>query len=125
MDGGSFVLKNRIDKSKEVVKLSDISEAWLRDKLNTAHIAIFEKARQFRDANTHWADTYDQMKQILKEKGGFVRCYFKPDRAAEAKIKEETKATVRCIPFDQPGTSGKDIFGGEETAIQAIFATAY
>jgi prolyl-tRNA synthetase len=125
VDAGSFVLKNRIDKSKEVVKLNDVSEAWLREKLNAAHVAIFEKARQFRDANTHWADTYDQMKQILKEKGGFVRCYFKPDRAAEAKIKEETKATVRCIPFDQPGTSGKDIYSGEETSIQAIFATAY
>jgi prolyl-tRNA synthetase len=125
VDAGSFVLKNRLDKSKEVVKLSDISEAWLREKLNAAHVALFEKARQFRDANTHWADTYDQMKQILKEKGGFVRCYFKPDRAAEAKIKDETKATVRCIPFDQPGTSGKDIFSEEETSIQAIFATAY
>jgi len=125
VDGGAFVLKNRLDRNKEIVKLGDVSAAWLREKLNAAHVALFEKAKQFRDANTHWADTYDQMKQILKEKGGFVRCYFKPDRAAEAKIKEETKATVRCIPFDQPGTSGKDILTGEETSTQVIFATAY
>ena len=58
------------------------------------------------------------MKPILKEHGGFVRCYFKPDRAAEAKIKEETKATVRCIPFAQPGTKGKDVYtrGGDGDA---------
>ena len=65
------------------------------------------------------------MKQILKEKGGFVRCYFQPDRANEAKIKEETKATVRCVPFDQTGTAGKDIYTGKETQTQVLFAQAY
>jgi prolyl-tRNA synthetase len=125
VDAESFVLKGRIDGSKQVFKLSDLNETWLRTKLDVAQAALFEKARQFREANTHWADTYDQMKQIIKEKGGFVRCYFKPDRAAEAKIKEQTKATVRCIPFDQPGTSGKDIYSGEETTTQVLFAQAY
>jgi prolyl-tRNA synthetase len=105
--------------------LNDISETWLRDKLTAAQSALFEKARQFRDANTHWADSYDKLKQIIKDKGGFVRCFFKPDRAAEAKIKEETKATVRVVPFDQPGTSGKDIFSGEETTTQVLFSLAY
>ena len=50
------------------------------------------------------------MKKILSEQGGFVRVWFKPDRAVEAKIKEQTKATVRCIPLDQPGGSGHCIF---------------
>ena len=65
------------------------------------------------------------MKQILKEHGGFVRCYFKPDREAEKRIKDETKATVRCIPFDQPGTPGKCIYSGEETSTEVLFAQAY
>jgi prolyl-tRNA synthetase len=125
VDGESFVLKGRIDGSKTVVKLSELTEGWLRAKLDAAHVALFDKARQFREANTHWADSYDQLKQIIKEKGGLVRCFFKPDRAAEAKIKEQTKATVRCIPFDQPGTSGKDIYSGEGTTTQVLFAQAY
>jgi prolyl-tRNA synthetase len=125
VDAGAFVLKGRIDGSKETVKLSDINEQWLRTRLDAAHAVLFEKARQFREANIHWADTYDQMKQILKGKGGFVRCWFQPDRAAESKIKEETKATVRCIPFDQPGKKGKDIYTGNETGTQVLFAQAY
>ncbi|HEX4793961.1 MAG TPA: proline--tRNA ligase [Humisphaera sp.] len=121
----SFMLKSRIDGTKEPIKLADVDANWLRARLDKAHHALFEKARQFRDSNTRWADTYDQMKQILGEQGGFVRCYFQPDRAAEAKIKEQTKATVRCIPFDQPGTAGKCIFTGQETATQVLFALAY
>ena len=108
VDAGSFVLKSRIDGSKEVVKLDGRRRRrWLRDQLDTAHQQLFDKAQAFRDANTRDAPSYDEMKQILEEQGGFVRCFFKPDRAAEAKIKEETKATVRVFPFDQPGTKGK------------------
>jgi prolyl-tRNA synthetase len=125
IDQGSFVLKGRIDGSKEVVKLDQISGQWLRDKLNVAHTALFEKARHYRESNTRDASTYDELKQILKEHGGFIRCFFKPDRANEAKIKEETKATVRVIPFDQPGTKAKDIYTGEETGTQVLFAQAY
>ena len=125
VDAGAFVLKGRIDGSKETVKLEDVNEQWLRARLDAAHAALFEKATQFREANTRWADTYDQMKQIFKEKGGFVRCWFEPDRAAEAKIKEETKATVRCVPFDQPQAKGKDIYTGKETGTQVLFAQAY
>ena len=125
VDADSFVLKGRIDGSKQPYKLTDASSAWLNEKLNAAHAALFERARQYREANTTWADTYDQMKQILKDKGGFVRCYFKPGIEAEARIKDQTKATVRCIPFDQPGTTGKDIYTGEETSIQVLFAQAY
>ena len=56
---------------------------------------MFEKAKQFQIANTRDAATYDEFKKIIAEHGGFVRCYFQPDREAEKKIKEETKATVR------------------------------
>jgi prolyl-tRNA synthetase len=54
-----------------------------------------------------------------------VRCFFEPDREAEAKIKSETKATVRCIPFGQPGTSGKCVYSGKDTSTQVLFAQAY
>jgi prolyl-tRNA synthetase len=125
MAAESFMLKGRIDGTKEPIKLADVGPDWLRDRLDQAHAQLFDRAREFRESNTRDASSYDQMKQILAEHGGFVRCYFKPDRAAEAKIKEETKATVRCIPFDQPSTSRKCIYTGEETDTQVLFAVAY
>jgi prolyl-tRNA synthetase len=125
VDQNSFVLKGRIDGSKEIVKLDDVKPGWLRTKLDQAQTALFEKAKAYQQANTRDASTYDELKRIIKEQGGFVRCFFRPDREAEKKIKEETKATVRCIPFDQPGTKGKCIYSGEETETQVLFAMAY
>ena len=125
VDAGAFVLKSRIEGTKDVVNLADASRKWFTDKLDAAHQALIAKAKAHREANTRDATTYDQLKQIIKEQGGFVRCFFKPDKANEKKIKDETKATVRCIPFDQPGTSGKDIYTGEETSTQVLFAQAY
>ena len=86
---------------------------------------MFQKALDFQKANTRRAESYDDLKKLIAGEAGFVRCFFKPGKAAEAKIKDETKATVRCIPFDQPGTKGKCIFSGEETDVEVIFAQAY
>ncbi len=124
-EAGSFVLKGRIDGSKQIIKLEEVTDGFLRDRLNQAHVALFERARHFRDQNTRDAETYDQLKKIIAEQGGFVRAFFNPDRAAEEKIKQETKATVRCIPFAQPGQPGKCIYSGEETSTQVIFGQAY
>ena len=127
VDAGTLVLKSRLGAgAKEIIKLDDItSPQWLQEKLDAAHAALFEKAKKFRDESTRRASTYDEMKRIIAEQGGFVRCYFIPDRANEAKIKEETKATVRCIPFDQPATAGKCIYTGQETTTEVLFAQAY
>ena len=125
VDAGSFILKSRISGTKETIQLADVNPNWLQDRLNQAHDALFEKAKTYRAANTRDADSYEQMRSILKEHGGFVRVYFKPDPAAEARIKEQTKATVRCIPFDQPTSPGKCVYSGEETGTQVLFALAY
>jgi prolyl-tRNA synthetase len=127
VDAGSFVLKARIDGSKTPVRMEEVKGPhWLQSRLDAAHATLFEKARAFREANTRDAGSYDEMKKILKkEQGGFVRAFFKPDRTSEARIKEETKATVRVVPFAQPGTPGKDIYTGQETETQVLFAQAY
>jgi prolyl-tRNA synthetase len=119
------VLKRRLDRGKENVALNDVSQPWLSSKLHEVHAAMLDRARKFREENTRDAVTYDEMKTIIAQQGGFVRCFFEPDRQAEAKIKAETKATVRCIPFAQPDTSGKCIFSGKETRTQVLFAQAY
>jgi prolyl-tRNA synthetase len=122
---GVFVLKNRLNREKETVKLTDVSAQWLRDKLAAMHNDLLARARKFRDENTREAATYEEMKKILETTGGFVRCYFEPNAENEAKVKAETKATVRCIPFDQPATGGTDIITGKETHTQVLFAQAY
>ena len=127
VDGGAMVVKKRLDRSKEIVPLATVTADWLRGQLDAVQKAMLDKARAFRDASMHTATSYDEFKKLV-EAGGFVRCHFTPDRANEAKIKEETKATVRCIPFDYNGdkaTAGKDIFTGQETTTQVIFAQAY
>jgi len=69
IDAGQFVLKGRIDGSKEIIKLEEASESWLRARLDAAHGTLFEKAKAYRTANTHDVDTYDQLKQTLESKG--------------------------------------------------------
>lgn len=125
VDSNAFVLKKRLDRSKATVPLADISGDWLRSQLAETQVAMLDRARQFRDASTHRAGSYDELKQLLAAKGGFVRCYFEPDRDVETKVKEETKATVRCIPFDQPTSPGKCIVTGKETKTEVLFALAY
>lgn len=125
VQSNALMLKRRLDRGKEIVNLDQISAAWLRGKLDEVHQAMYDKALKFRDENTRWASSYEEMKKILANEGGFVRCFFKPDRAVEAKIKEETKATVRCIPFEQSGRVGKDIYTGQETSTEVLFAQAY
>ncbi|HEX4055467.1 MAG TPA: aminoacyl--tRNA ligase-related protein [Tepidisphaeraceae bacterium] len=122
---GTVVLKRRLDREKLSVPIGELSGAWLRQKLEQIQAAMFQKAREYRDQNTRDAGSYDEMKKILAEQGGFVRAYFKPDRASEAKIKEQTKATVRCIIREDPAQPGKCIYSGETTNSLVLFAQAY
>jgi prolyl-tRNA synthetase len=128
VDANAFVLKKRLDRSKEIVQRDTVTADWLRAGLDAIQTALFDKAAAFRDANIRTAATYDELKKIISENGGFVRCHFTPNRDIEAKIKDETKATVRCIPFEYNGdraTPGKDIYTGQETTTQVIFAQSY
>ena len=122
--GGAFVLKNRLNRDKATIPLAEATVDWLRRKMADSHAAMFEKAKKFRDENTRPAASYEEMKKILAEHGGFVRCFFEPDRKSEAEIKSQTKATVRCILPEKTG-SGKCIFTGKETEVEVLFAQAY
>jgi len=88
---------------------------------------LYERAKKFRDANTFELTSYDEFKQFMEGEGskGFVRAHWCGARECEARIKEETKATTRCIPFDQGNKVGQCIHCGKESKEQAIFAKAY
>ncbi|MGH9404556.1 MAG: proline--tRNA ligase [Terriglobia bacterium] len=85
--------------------------------------AIFQRALGFRRSNTVEAEDYGEFKQAVEK--GFAHSWWCGASACEEKIKEETKATMRCIPLEQPGGSGKCIYCGEAAAEKAIFARAY
>ena len=89
--------------------------------------ALFQRAKAFQAENTHYTESYEEFKQIIAEKRGFVRVKWAENTAAELAIKEETKATLRVIPFDQPegGVQGKSIYTGKPATCEAIFARAY
>jgi prolyl-tRNA synthetase len=92
--------------------------------LKTIQANMLEKATQFRDAHIHEPEDYEAFKQIIAE-DGWCYVWWKASAENEAQIKEDTKATLRCIPLDQPGGKGRCIFSGEETAEKAYFAKAY
>ena len=81
-----------------------ISRDKVRDEISNLLIKIqselFDQAKNFRDRNTHVVETYKDFKSIIKS-GGFVRCGWDGSEDTEAKIKDETKATIRCVPFDE------------------------
>jgi prolyl-tRNA synthetase len=85
--------------------------------------ALFDRALRFREEHTFTATNYEELKQGIEK--GFVRCYWAGSREDEQRIQDETRATIRCLPLDQPDVPGKCILTGKETTQQAIFARAY
>ena len=86
---------------------------------------ILHKAVNFRDKNTTTVQSYKEFKNIISNNGGFVRCGWDGTEASEAAIKNETKATIRCIPFNSDPTGLKCIYSGDKAVHEAIFAKAY
>ncbi|MBU0545465.1 MAG: proline--tRNA ligase, partial [Proteobacteria bacterium] len=85
--------------------------------------SMFQRALKFRDDNTHEVDNYDDFKRII-DAGGFVKAFWAGDGKMEAKIQEETKATIRCIPFDQ-NQAGICFYTGKTADTYAIFGKSY
>ena len=117
------VLVRRDNKEKTVVTKTD-SVNRIDMFLNEIQNNLFNKALAFRNNNTHIVSNYDDFKKVINE-GGFVRCGWNGEKDTESKIKEETKATIRCIPFDENPDELKCIISGEVAKHEVIFAKAY
>ena len=125
VQNNSVVLVRRDNRAKEVASI-DALETVLPGLLEEVQQALLQRAREFLKSNTFVTDDYEEFKQII-ERRGFARVKWTEDSAAELAIKEETKATLRVIPFDQPegGVSGKSIYTGKPATCEAIFGRAY
>jgi prolyl-tRNA synthetase len=86
---------------------------------------IYQKAHSFREENTTEANSYDEFKQVLDTKAGFVSAHWDGTPETEQKIKEETKATIRCIPLDNKKEDGVCIYSGKPSTQRVLFARAY
>jgi prolyl-tRNA synthetase len=86
---------------------------------------LFDRARRFRDDHTIAVKTYEDLRSIMEKEEGFARCFWAGSGSDEDRIKEETKATIRCVPLEQSGEKGRCVLTGKETDVQVIFAKAY
>lgn len=109
-------------EGKSFVPQAGIADA-ARSILATIQADMLQRATEFREANTFEPKNYDEFKSIVEN--GFARAWWCGERQCEAEIKEETKATTRCIPLDQPGGSGVCIHCSKPATEVAIFAKAY
>ncbi|MGC9347427.1 MAG: proline--tRNA ligase [Anaerolineae bacterium] len=109
-------------EGKTLIPMSEI-ESRVPEMLDTVQEAIYQKALDFRESHIQDVETYEELKEAVET--GFARAWWAGDAEDEARIKIETKATVRCIPLDQPGGLGKCVYTGEETSEVAIFGRAY
>jgi len=123
LENGTIELARRDTMTKETVSFDGIVET-IKNMLVEVQDNIYAKALKFRMDNTREVDTWDDFKEEIK-KGGFLLCHWDGTPETEEKIKAETKATIRCIPFDIDKTPGKCIYTGQPSAQRVIFAIAY
>ena len=120
----SVVVVRRDTGEKESVKDKEIAK-YVVEILEKIQKNLFDKALKFREDNTRPVDSWEEFKKVLEDKGGFLLAHWCGDAKCEAKIKEETKATIRCIPFDQKKEKGRCVLCGGESEGRVIFAKAY
>jgi len=107
---------------KQFVSQDGIAQT-VADLLVEVQQALLDRATKFRDDNTHDVDNYDDFKTAVST--GFARVWWAGDNADETRVKEETKATIRCFPIDQPGGTGTCFLTGKPADKIAIFGRAY
>ncbi|MDJ1472053.1 proline--tRNA ligase [Xanthocytophaga flava] len=124
LENGTAEVARRDTKEKKVYSMENLA-SQIEGLLADIQQNIYQKAQTFRTANTTKVETYDEFKQMLDEKPGFVLAHWDGTSETEERIKEETKATIRCIPLDAPAEEGKCIVTGKPSSRRVLFARAY
>ena len=123
LENGTIELARRDTMSKETVQFDGIVET-IQNLLQEVQENIYQKALKFRLENTREVDTWEEFKEEIK-KPGFLLCHWDGTPETEEKIKAETKATIRCIPFDVEEEEGKCMVTGKPSHRRVLFAKAY
>ncbi|MDR1679701.1 MAG: proline--tRNA ligase [Prevotellaceae bacterium] len=123
LENGTVEIARRDTLAKETVSIDGV-ENYIKKLLEDIQTTIYQKAADYRASVTRNIDSYDEFKVEI-EKGGFLLCHWDGTPETEEKIKEETKATIRCIPFDGDHTPGLCMVTGRPSAQRVVFARAY
>ena len=123
LENNTIELMRRDTLEKENVSFDNIAQ-HVTELLTDIQNNLFEKARRYRDAHIYECDNYDEFKTKVKD-GGFFLCHWDGTAETEAKIKEETQATIRCIPFGYEQTEGIDMVSGKPAKCRVIIARSY
>ncbi|MES2138400.1 MAG: proline--tRNA ligase [Bacteroidota bacterium] len=124
LENGTVEVARRDTLEKETLQQADI-ETKIAHLLEQIQDNLYQKARTMREAKTYKADTYEEFKRILEETPGFVMAHWDGTPESEQKIKEETKATIRCIPLNNKQEAGICIYSGKPSIQRVVFAKAY
>ena len=123
LENSTIEIMRRDTLEKESVSFDNIVER-VKTLLDNIQANLFEKARAYRDAHVYECDNYDEFKERVKD-GGFFLCHWDGTAETEAKIKEDTQATIRCVPFDYEQTEGVDMVSGKPAKCRVIIARSY
>jgi prolyl-tRNA synthetase len=123
LDNNTVEVARRDTLTKATVSLDNVVD-HLYKLLGEIQANIYTKALNFREENTFRVDTWGEFKDQI-EKGGFILAHWDGTAETEEKIKEETKATIRCIPLDATEEEGKDVYSGAPSNRRVVFARAY
>jgi len=123
LENGTVEIARRDTLEKKSFERKDLGNK-IEHMLENIQQNLYHKAIDRREENTHSADSYAEFKQLLEERGGFIYAHWDGTAETEEKIKQETKATIRCIPFGKP-QAGKCMVSGKPSAKRVLFAKAY
>ena len=123
LENNTIEIMRRDTLEKENVSFDGIVER-ITAMLDDIQVRLYEKARQYRDAHIYECDNYEEFKERIKD-GGFFLCHWDGTPETEAKIKEETQATIRCVPFAFEQTEGVDMVSGKPAKHRVIIARSY
>ncbi|WP_185218173.1 proline--tRNA ligase [Sphingobacterium mizutaii] len=124
MQNGTVELARRDTQTKETVQQAGLPDR-IAALLGEIQDNIYNKALTFRDEHITEVNSYEEFKQVLEEKGGFISAHWDGTVETEKRVKEETKATIRCIPLDAKEEEGVCIFTGKPSKQRVLFAKAY
>jgi prolyl-tRNA synthetase len=124
LEKGTVEVARRDTKEKSVLSMDAINQEIPKLLDNIQH-SIYQRALRFRESVTTRVDSFDEFKKVLDDKGGFVLAHWDGTTETEAAIKEETKATIRCIPLDAVEEKGACIYSGKPSDKRVLFARAY
>jgi prolyl-tRNA synthetase len=125
MEKNQLIAARRDTGEKISIDFKNNPAKIIAELLNTIHEDLLEKSKKFREEKTYEIDNYAEFKKLIESQPGFYSAFWCGKSECEGKIKEETKATIRCVSFDAKGKSGKCLYCGKKAADKVIYARAY